>query len=56
MIVRKCRSRCRTFTATNSELSVAYNGPKPTVITKNSTSDTAWVLHVPLKQLIHHLT
>ena len=33
------------------ELSV----PKHANITKNSTLDTAWVLHAPLKRLIHHL-
>ena len=51
----KCWSRRRTPTATNTELSVTYNGPKPADITKNSTSDTAWVLHAPLKRLIHHI-
>ena len=30
----KCRNRCRTLTATNTELSVTYNGPKPANITK----------------------
>ena len=49
-------NRCRTLTATNTELSVTYNGPKPANITQSSTSDTAWVLHAPLKRLIHHLT
>ena len=56
IVIIKCRSRCRTLTATKTELSVTYNGPKPATMTKNSTSDTAWVLHAPLKRLIHHLT
>ena len=56
IVIIKCRSRCRTLTATNTELSVTYDGRKPANITKNSTSDTAWVLHAPLKRLIHHLT
>ena len=56
IVIIKCRSRCRTLTATNTELCVTYNGLKPANITKNSTSDTAWVLHAPLKRLIHHLT
>ena len=34
IVTIKCRNRCRTLTATNIELSVTYNGPKPTNITK----------------------
>ena len=45
IVIIKCRSRCRTLTATNTELSVTCNGQKPANITKNSASDTAWVLH-----------
>ena len=47
----KCQSRCRTLTATNTELSVTYNGPKPANITNRyiryrvgptCTSETAY--------------
>ena len=34
IVTIKCRNRCRTLTATNTELSVTYNGPKPANITK----------------------
>ena len=36
IVTIKCRNRCRTLTATNTELSVTYNGPKPTNITKKT--------------------
>ena len=41
IVIIKCRSRCKTLTSTNTELSVTYNGPKPASITKSSTSNTA---------------
>ena len=34
IVTIKCRNRCRTLTATNTEISVTYNGPKPANITK----------------------
>ena len=34
IVTIKCRNRCRTLTATNVELSVTYNGPKPANKTK----------------------
>ena len=34
IVTIKCRNRCGTLTATNTELSVTYNGPKPANITK----------------------
>ena len=55
IVIKKLRSRCRTLTATNTELSVIYNGPKPANIAKSSTSDAAWALHAPLKRPIHHV-
>ena len=56
MMMIKWRNTCRALTAPNTELSVTYNSPKAANITKISTSDAAWVLYVPLKRLIHHLT
>ena len=34
IVTIKCRNRCRALTATNTELSVTYNGPKTVNITK----------------------
>ena len=34
IVTIKCRNRCTTLRATNTELSVTYNGPKPANITK----------------------
>ena len=56
IIMIKWRNTCRTLTAPNTKLSVTYNSPKDTNITKSSISDAEWVLYAPLKRLIHHLT
>ena len=57
-IIIKCRARYRTPTATNTELLVTlHNGWKfLSNIKKNSHSDAARALYMPLKQLVHHLT
>ena len=54
-IIIKCRGRSRTPTKTNTKFLVTlYKGLKAlTNTTKSSTLDFKWVLHVPLKRLIH---
>ena len=55
--MKKCRDRFRNPTTNNTALLVTYNDLKPlTDIANTSISDAVWVLYVPLKQLIHHLT
>ena len=34
IVTIKCRNRCRTLAATNTELPGTYNGPKPANITE----------------------